>query len=45
MRVQFLEDYGQYEDTGEPLYQKGEIAHVLDEFALELEAKGILRFV
>jgi hypothetical protein len=41
--VIFLKDHGEYEDTGEPLYQKGEVACILDDVAKQWIAEGIVR--
>lgn len=44
MRVLFLEDYG-LDEYGNPLYIKGEIAYVLDDFAQTLIAEAIATVV
>lgn len=40
MRVQFLKDHDQYED-GNPMYQKGEIAHILEDVAIKWISDGV----
>lgn len=41
MRVRFLKDY----QDGEDLYLEGEIAYILDEWAIRWEKEGILQVV